>query len=59
MFEGPADLPEGAEVLVTELEAKKDSLQTVLATVEAPPYINSKGLDKLMRFIEKITGNLP
>jgi hypothetical protein len=59
VFEGLAEPPEGAEILVTELEAKKNSLQTVLATVEAPPYINLKGLDKLMRFIDNMRGNLP
>ena len=53
MFDRAAELPEGAEVLVTELEAKKGSPQTVLAVVDAPPHVKPKDVDKLMRLIEK------
>ena len=53
MFDRAAELPEGAEVLVTELEAKKGSPQTVLAVVDAPPHVSPKDVDELMRLIEK------
>ena len=53
VFDRPAELPEGAEVMVTELEAKKGSPQTVLAVVEAPPHVDPKDVDELMRLIEK------
>jgi hypothetical protein len=53
VFDRPAELPEGAEVLVTELEAKKGSPQTVLAVVNAAPHVDSKDVDALMRLIKK------
>lgn len=53
VFDRAAELPEGAEVLVTELEAKKGSPQTVLAVVDAPPHVNPKDVDELMRLIEQ------
>lgn len=53
VFDQPAELPEGAEVMVTELEAKKGSPQAVLAVVDAPPHVNPKDVDELMRLIEK------
>ena len=53
VFNSPAKLPEGAEVLVSELEAKKGSPQTVLAVVDAPPHVNPKDVDTLMRFIDR------
>jgi len=39
VFDRPAKLPEGAEVLATELETKNGSPQTVLAVVDAPPTL--------------------
>lgn len=53
MFDPPAKLPEGAEVLVTELEAKKGSPQTVLAVVNASPHVRPEDVDTLMRLIKK------
>ena len=53
MFDGLAELPEGAEVLVTPLEAKKGSPPTLLAAINAPPHVNPKDVDKFMRLIEK------
>lgn len=53
MFDRPAELPEGAEVLVTELEAKKGSPQAVLAVVNALPHVNPKDVDTLMRLIDR------
>jgi len=53
VFDRPAELPEGAEVLVTELEAKAGSPQTVLAVVDAPPHVRPEDVDKLMRLIKK------
>ena len=53
VFEGAAELPEGAEVLVTQLEAKKGSPQTLLAAIDTPPHVKPKDVDKLMRLIEK------
>ena len=53
VFDRPAELPEGAEVLVTELEVKKGSPQTVLAVVDAPPHVDPKDVDTLMRLIKK------
>ena len=53
MFDQPAEIPEGAEVMVTELEAKKGSPQAVLAVVDAPPHVNPEDVDELMRLIEK------
>jgi hypothetical protein len=49
----PGELPEGAEVLVTELEAKTGSPQTVLAVVDAPPHVRPEDVDKLMQLIQK------
>ena len=53
MFDRPAELPEGAEVLVTELESKAGSPQTILAVVDAPPHVRPEDVDKLMRLIKK------
>jgi hypothetical protein len=53
VFDQPAELAEGAEVIVTEIEAKKGSPKAVLAVVDAPPHVNSKEVDELMRLIEK------
>ena len=53
VFDRPAELPEGAEVLVTELETKNGSPQTILAVVNAPPYVRPEDVDKLMRLIKK------
>ena len=53
MFDHPAELSEGAEVIVTELEANKGSPKAVLAVVAAPPHVNPKDVDELMRLIEK------
>jgi hypothetical protein len=53
VFDRPAALPEGAEVVVTEIEAKRGSPQTVLAVVDAPPHVDPKDVDTLMRLIEK------
>ena len=53
VFDRPAELPEGAEVLVTELEAQRGSPQTVLAVVDAAPHVNPKDVDILMGLIEQ------
>jgi hypothetical protein len=53
VFDRPGELPEGAEVLVTELEAKTGSPQTVLAVVDAPPHVRPEDVDKLMQLIKK------
>jgi hypothetical protein len=52
VFDRPAELPEGAEVLVTELDGQRGSPQTVLAVVDAPPHVDPKDVDTLMRLIE-------
>ena len=53
VFDRSICLPEGAEVLITELEGRKGAPQTVLAVVDAPPHVDPKDVDTLMRFIEK------
>ena len=53
VLEKVADLPEGAEVLVTPLEAKKGSPQAILAAMDARPHIKPGDVDELMRLIEK------
>ncbi len=49
----PADLPEGSEVLVSPIEAVKGSPQAVLAAINAPPQVDSKDVDEMMRLIER------
>jgi hypothetical protein len=53
VLEEVADLPEGAEVLVTPLEAEKGSPQAVLAAMDAPPHVKPEDVDELMRLIEE------
>ena len=53
VLEKVANLPEGAEVLVTPLEAKKGSPQAILAAMDAPPHVKPSDVDELMRLIEK------
>ena len=53
VFDRPAELPEGAEVLVTELEARKGSPQSILAVVNASPHVNSRDVDEWLRLIEQ------
>lgn len=53
MLEELVDLPEGAEVLVTPVEAEKGSPQAILAAMDAPPHCKPEDVDELMRLIEK------
>lgn len=53
VLEKVADLPDGAEVLVTPLEAEKGSPQAILAAMDAPPHVKPGDVDELMRLIEK------
>ena len=53
VLEKVADLPEGAEVLVTPLEEEKGSPQELLAAIDAPPHVKPGDVDELMRLIEK------
>lgn len=53
MLEEGVDLPEGAKVLVTPLEAEKGSPQALLAAMDAPPHCNHEDVDELMRLINE------
>ena len=53
VLETVADLPDGAEVLVTPLEAEKGSPQAILAAMDAPPHVKPGDVDELMRLVEK------
>ena len=53
VFEELVDLAEGAEVLVTPLEAEKGSPQAILAAMDAPPHVKPGDVDELMRLIAK------
>jgi len=46
-------LPEGAEVLVTPLEAVLGSPQAVLAAMDAPPHLKPEDVEELRRLIEE------
>ena len=47
------DFPEGAEVLVTRLEALKGSPQAVMAAINSPPHIKPEDVDNLIQRIEE------
>ena len=53
VLEKVADLPDGAEVLVTPLEAERGSPQAILAAMHAPPHVKPGDVDELMWLIEK------
>jgi len=53
VLEKVADLPDGAEVLVTPLKAENGSPQAILAAMDAPPHVKPGDVDELMRLIEK------
>ena len=57
VLETAADLPEGAKVLVTPLEAEKGSPHAILAAMDAPPHVKPGDVDELIRLIE--TGKRP
>lgn len=47
------NFPEGAEVLVTRLEALKGSPQAVMAAINSPPHIKPEDVDNLIQRIEE------
>lgn len=49
VLEKVADLPDGAEVLVTPLKAENGSPQAILAAMDAPPHVKPGDVDELMR----------
>ena len=53
VLEKVADLPDGAEVVVTPLKAKSGSPRAILAAMDAPPHVKPGDVDELMRLIEK------
>lgn len=53
MLEEGVDLPEGAKVLVTPLEAEEGSPQALLAAMDAPPHCKPEDVDELMRLINE------
>jgi hypothetical protein len=53
VLEEAADLPEGAEVLVTLMAPPKGSPKAVLAAIDAPPHVKPEDVDELMLMIEK------
>ena len=56
VLEKVADLPDGAEVLVTPLEAERGSPQAILAAMDAPPHVKPGDVDELMRLIDRHGG---
>lgn len=52
-LEGPANLPEGTEVIVMPLENAKGSPRAALAAMDAAPQVKSEDIGELMRLIEE------
>lgn len=53
VVEEAADLPEGTEVLVTSLDARRGSPQAVLRAMEDQPHVTPEDVDELMRLIQE------
>ena len=51
-LEETANLPEGAEVLVTPIETEKGSPQAILSAAISPPHLNPEDVNELMTLIE-------
>lgn len=53
VLDPPADLADGAEVIVTPVEHPKGSPQAILAAMETLPHISPEDAEELMRLIKE------